>query len=703
MYKIILSIIFVSLSLFSKETLKDENIQILAENLEIKDDIVNASGEVVVYSLNYYITANRLVYDKVNAKLELFDNVNIVRNNEVISYSEYMFLDLNQDINTLKPMLMLDNTNKLWFNSKTSSKDNDLISLNNSTLSSCDCINPAWSISFSSGDMNTTKQWINTYNATLYLNNTPVLYTPYFGFPTDTTRRTGLLKPTIGFSKSEGFMYAQPIYYAPKLNYDFEYTPQIRTKRGDGHALKYRYVDSLYSDLNIETAIFRDKDEYFEEQGLTNQKHYGWDLEYKRTKLLSKKDHSDGLRIKYTDMNDVDYLDTQKNSASSFTTDKSIESEAKYFYNTNNYYGDIEVNLYNDLTQDNNDNVLQTIPKVNFHKYSQGYFNNKITTSFNIASNKKTRTTGVGAVTTNIDVPFGYHQYLFDDFLNFSFVEQINYTNIAYENTNLYDDVNYAENNHIVSLYTDLIKPYDSFIHTMKLSTSYTDTNVFKETGDIYNQNDNATADLSPFPILKSTKNITLGLNHSFYDRHTLEEIVNHKINQSYQYNDTSNSYEKHELENDIIFYYDYGSLSHRLIYNYDIKDVTQSFATFNFNKDNYFFNLYYLYLQDEDTLEEDKNFNYELGFDFAKYYKLSYKEKYDLIEHVTKSRELNFNINEKCWAMNFRFVDSLVASDTTKIESNSYRQKILYIEINLKELFIIEQQHELSKRANNS
>jgi len=52
---------------------------------------------------------------------------------------------------------------------------------------------------------------------------------------------------------------------------------------------------------------------------------------------------------------------------------------------------------------------------------------------------------------------------------------------------------------------------------------------------------------------------------------------------------------------------------------------------------------------------------------------------------------------------MNFRFIDSLVASDTTKIESSAYRQKILYIEINLKELFIIEQQHELSKRANNS
>ncbi|MGB5868380.1 MAG: LPS-assembly protein LptD, partial [Arcobacteraceae bacterium] len=252
MHKIILLTIFLTLFVFAKDSLKDENIQILAENLEIKDDIVNATGEVVVYSPNYYITANRLVYDKINSKLELFGEVNVIKNNEVISYSQYMFLDIKNDINSLKPMLMVDNTSKLWFNAESGVKNNDLIDLDSSTLSSCDCLNPAWSISFSSGDMNTTDKWVNTYNTTLYIQNVPVFYTPYFGFPTDTTRRTGLLKPTVGYSKTEGFMYAQPIYYAPQLNYDFEYTPQIRTNRGKGNSLKYRYVDSRYSSLKIE-------------------------------------------------------------------------------------------------------------------------------------------------------------------------------------------------------------------------------------------------------------------------------------------------------------------------------------------------------------------------------------------------------------------------------------------------------------------
>ena len=63
---------------------------------------------------------------------------------------------------------------------------------------------------------------MKVYNAKVYFSDVPILYTPYFGFPTDKTRRTGLLKPTIAINKGEGLLYAQPLYYAPKLNYDFK-------------------------------------------------------------------------------------------------------------------------------------------------------------------------------------------------------------------------------------------------------------------------------------------------------------------------------------------------------------------------------------------------------------------------------------------------------------------------------------------------
>ena len=696
MYRIFLLITIITISLFAKDSLKDENIQILAEKLEVKNDIVNASGEVIVYSPNYYITANRLIYDKVNGKLELFDDVNIIKNNEVVSYSQYIFIDIKKDINSFKPMLVLDNTNKLWFNAKNGLKNNDNFDLKSSTLSSCDCKDPAWSISFTSGDFNTTKQWMNTYNATVYVGNVPVFYTPYFGFPTDDTRRTGLLPPTIGYSSTEGFLYAQPIYFAPKLNYDFEYIPQIRLNRGAGHALKYRYVDSVYSRLNFETAIFKEKASYLKTANLSNDKHYGWDLEYKRSKLFSTNDHSDGLVINSLDMNDVDYINTQYNSSTTSNTDRFLESNIKYFYNTNKYYSDVEVNMYNDISKDNNDDVMQQLPTINLHKYSNGILNNFLTTSIDINSNRKTRKEGVGGHTTEIGIPINYHSSLFNEYLNFSFSEQINYTNIKYRNAS-YEDVNYGENSHVLSLYTDLIKPYENVIHSMLFNATYTHSNTFEESGDIYDSGDSSTSDLSPFSVAQTTKNISLGFNQSIYNKETLKEIINHKINQSFIYNNNTNSYEKNSLENDFRYNYAYGSLSNRLIYNYLIKGITSSSTTLTFKKDQYFFNTYYSYLKNKDTLIEEKNLNYDLGFSFGKYYKASYSEQYDLINHINKKKEYVFNINEKCWEIDLKFIDSLVASNTTT-NIDSYRQKILYIEFNLKELFQFQQQYKVAE-----
>jgi len=693
MHRVLLTLLL-TISLFAKESLKDEKIEILAEKLDIEDNIVNATGDVVVYSVNYYITADKLRYDKKSGELELFDNVSIIKNDQQVSYSEYVFIDINKDMNSFKPVLVLDNSKRLWFNAEKGLKDKDTYELKDSTLSSCDCIDPVWSVGFSSGDHNTTKQWMNTYNTTLYLKGIPVFYTPYFGFPTDDTRRTGLLAPTIGYSQSEGFIYAQPFYYAPQLNYDFEYIPQIRTNRGEGHTLKYRYADSLYSKLNFEIGVFNEKKSYQEEEELTNDKHYGWELEYKRSKLFSTNDDTDGLIINALDMNDVDYINTQYNSNITDDTDEYLKSYMKYFYNTNKYYGDIEINTYNDLTEDDNDEILQEIPSVNLHKYTDSFFNDYFTTSLDITTSRETIVEGVGGKTTELYIPINYHTYLFDEFLNFSFTEEINYTNIRYSD-NDYEDANFGENNHIFSLYSDLVKPYDSFIHSMRLSTTYTHNNVFKNSGDIYDSEDNSLDDLSSFAINKTTKNISFGLNQSFYSQETLKEIVNHKMSLSFIYNNDTNSFEKDSLENDIRFNYNYGYLSNKVIYNYLINGVTSSSTVFTFNKDNYFANLSYSYLKDEDTLNVDEIFSYDLGFSFGKYYRLSYGEDYDLESNLKEERNVIFGINDKCWALDIKFADSLVSSDTTNSD-DARRQKIFYITLTLKELFAMEQSFEV-------
>jgi len=197
------------------------------------------------------------------------------------------YIKVEQQNLLIKPYFI--KTNKgVWFKGKETNKKDNKFKLKQTSLSSCDCKDPDWSIRFSSGDYNTKTKWVNTYHTKLYVGKVPILYTPYFGFPMDKTRRSGLLRPHFGYSTYEGFSYAHPIYYAPQLNYDLEYIPQYREKRGYGNFAKFRYVDSVYSKLNLTAGMFEETTSYKDRYNLKNDKHYGWSLDYDRTKLFSK-------------------------------------------------------------------------------------------------------------------------------------------------------------------------------------------------------------------------------------------------------------------------------------------------------------------------------------------------------------------------------------------------------------------------------
>ena len=701
MYKIFYLIItlFFTSTVLNAKAFDDDYLQIVSQNLEIEDDVITAQGDVLVYSPDYYITANRLIYDKINTTLELFGDVSIIKEGKEVTYSQYVFMNKKDDINKFKPMLLFENKEKIWFNSAETNSDKNLYKLKDSTLSSCDCENPDWSIGFTSGDHNTTDKWVNTYNTTLYIKDIPVFYTPYYGFSTDRTRRTGFLRPTIGWSSKEGFLYAQPLFIAPAPNYDFEYIPSIKTLRGYGNELIFRYADSQYSMLKIEGGYFKEKSDYQKQYLLKNDIHYGWNVEYDRTKLFSNDDNSDGLLVKLNSMNDVDYVNTKYGNDNMDYQDRYLESKIIYYYNTNKYFAGIDFKYYDDISLENNDKTLQSVPSVNLHKYSNNLFFNKLSYSTDLKFSRKTRDDGVSANITDINVPITYHTTFFDEYLNLSLSEQLYFTDIKYSNSDEYKyaDVNYGRNNHILSLYTDLLKEYNNYLHTLKFSTTYTYSNTFLQQGDIYSITTDDTK-LDDFAVTNSNRNLSFGFNQSFYYKETLKQIVNHRIKQAFIYNALNGSYEKADLENDLTYFYDYGSLSNRLLYNYDLNKIINSSTNFKFKNEGYFFNLYHTYVKNIETLVDQKSITYELGMDINKYYNISYKEEFDITANISKKRSYNFNIDKKCWALSLRLIDSLVATNTT--DDSVLRQNILYLQLNLKQLFMLDQIYKFDERT---
>jgi len=719
MYKKLFSIIFLLLISLQLNAKDDNSMQIIAKNIIVENNIIKANGEVLIFSPQYYITTKRAVYDKINRKMELYGNVNISKNNEQITLSNYAILDFKNEINVASPILLIDQKSDIWIDAKHVKKDKDVNILKDATLSSCDCYEPDWSFGFSNGDYNTSKEWINTYNNTFYIKGIPAWYfllpiaalaphvplehfvlsyllvnPPYLGFSTSNNRETGLLKPKVGYASGQGYIYAQPMYYAPALNYDFEYIPQRRTIRGSGHELKYRYKDSISSRLDISIGSFTESDNYYEEEKLINKEHFGWNVDYTRKSLFSNKNSNDGLLIELQDMNDIEYKNT-KYAIEDESSEKVIKSEIKYFYNTQKYYFDVNLLKYDDIVTGDDSEVYQTMPKVKLHKYSDKLTPfDKISYSLDIKSQRKTALDLISANTNEILLPINYNTYFFDKYLSVNFTEQIKFKNIDYFNDeNIYNDANYLTNSSILSLSTDLLKSYKSFIHTLNFTTSFTSSNSLYKKGDLYGINSDDSK-LASFLNTKNLDNINLSINQNFYLKNKFN-VLNHKINQSIFNDNGSNTFGN--LENELTFNFDKGSISNRLLYNHDERVLIKSTVAFKYKNENFSTNVDYSYILDKDSttlMYKDSTANKSVTADisdkFFKYYTLTFKEQYNISDNIIDLKEYSATINKKCWDFTLKLSDKLVARATTS--QNAIRQNIIYATITLKPLVQFEQ-----------
>ena len=106
MYKKIVASLVITSSLLYSQEIKNEKFQLISKDINTKDNIVIATGDVVVFSPTYYLSADKIIYNKDNETFELFDNVLIIKDNSVQTQSEYAFVDLKKDAFNQNPMFL---------------------------------------------------------------------------------------------------------------------------------------------------------------------------------------------------------------------------------------------------------------------------------------------------------------------------------------------------------------------------------------------------------------------------------------------------------------------------------------------------------------------------------------------------------------------------------------------------------------------
>ena len=404
----------------------DDKVEVYATSMDTKNNIVEANGEVVVIYQDYHLSAQKALYDRNSGDLELFGNIRATQGDNIKLLGNYAKLNIAKKERTFKPFYMLEQKSNVWLSGSDSFAKDAEVEIESGVMSGCNPNDPLWKMEFSLSNYNADTMWLDIYNARIYIYDIPVFYTPYFGYSLDTTRRTGVLPPMVGYSENEGLYYEQSLFIAEQNWWDLELKPQIRTNRGYGLYSTFRFVDSNVSKGTLTAGYFKEKNGYFIENSLANKKHYGFDFNYNNSDVINQWLGTDfegqsGLYADIHNMNDVDYINLSTNNTTNNATATLLYSRINLFYNTDNNYFGAYFKHYKDLTRDSNEETLQNLPALQYHRYLDTLFEDHLLYSLDVKSNNYYRSVGKSATQTDINIPITLQTSLFDEYMNISY------------------------------------------------------------------------------------------------------------------------------------------------------------------------------------------------------------------------------------------------------------------------------------------
>ena len=243
-------------------------------------------------------------------------------------------------------------------------------------------------------------------NAYIEFKNVPLLYTPWISFSFNGQRKSGLLAPTYGTTSKSGFELSVPFYWNISPNMDATIATRVLSKRGIQLQGEFRYLEDTFSGIDNLEYLPND-DQSGQNRYYANLKHQqsfgsGWSAGYSLEKVSDNEYFADlstriitTSRVNLPQQFNVDYADDvwRFNAlAQKFQTLDNVsypyERLPQLTLNGNQYYGDLNANLYSQLVAfETNKNAparvtgsrLTVYPSVSFPmNKSYGYITPKI-------------------------------------------------------------------------------------------------------------------------------------------------------------------------------------------------------------------------------------------------------------------------------------------------------------------------------------
>ena len=167
--------------------------------------------------------------------------------------------------------------------------------LRKATYTTCVPKDRSWRLVADKITINDAKSSGFAKNAYLEVQNIPVIYTPYFTFPTTKKRKSGFLMPIYGYTNVSGFDYGFPYYFNIAPNFDATFVPHVYSFRGVMLGGNARYLTQKSSgifgltfmpkDAKYNSFLMQNRDEHPVLQGKSANR---WSLMFNNKSRFSK-------------------------------------------------------------------------------------------------------------------------------------------------------------------------------------------------------------------------------------------------------------------------------------------------------------------------------------------------------------------------------------------------------------------------------
>ena len=225
------------------ESTPSEETLIEAQSVVGEDsEIIRLTGNVSITRAQQKISANEMRFNKATEQISARGNVEFEDTNYRLRSSSVQIDNQNDSANFDQPVFELRGRHARGEADKIEKLDQHRSRFSELTYTSCDPDDRDWHLRASELEIDNESGRGSATHTTIYFKEIPFIYLPYFQFPVDDRRMSGLLTPRIGYDEVNGTNLIVPVYWNIAANYDMTVTPAWFDKRGFQLNTENRYL-----------------------------------------------------------------------------------------------------------------------------------------------------------------------------------------------------------------------------------------------------------------------------------------------------------------------------------------------------------------------------------------------------------------------------------------------------------------------------